>query len=97
MKKLILSLALLLPLSAHAEQSNCQGVSSLARVIMESRQTGVNIIDVINAVDDNELAKVIIIEAYKDPKFSTDDYKKTSINEFASRWYIICLKEKEED
>jgi len=86
------------PVMAEGELLSCKEVSDLASTMMECRQNGVPIAELLSYVDTKEMADIrssvtaIAIEAYEEPNWSTEEFKKKSVVEFGNRWYMLCLK-----
>ena len=82
-----------------AEKSKaCGSVSDFAESVMEARLRGIPIQDALGAIDGSDMSAVykstfkgVIIQAYKQPNFSTDEYKKEAIREFALKQYLACI------
>ena len=71
----------------------CKSISEMARVIMEKRQQGFDIIKIIEIVEDDELAKQIVLDAYEERMNYTESMKLDSINRFANLWAVACIRE----
>ena len=95
MKKLILLTALTLTAPAYADDNAhvmemCINVKEAATTMMKSRQVGMEL-DKVLAYGDVDLFQTMAIEAYKQPRFSTDQYQQRAISEFSNEWYLACL------
>ena len=75
-----------------AQEDPCIILGELAATIMELRQGGANMGDVIS-LSDNELARMLVIEAYDTPRFSTEGYKQQAIADFANGVMVVCYRE----
>ena len=75
---LIIALNAVFAKKATASES-CDKISTLAKVIMKGRQDGILLADVINSANGFKLSKIIAIEAYKEPLFSTVEHQKSAI------------------
>jgi hypothetical protein len=95
MKALLLTVALLATATtAQAEESKgelCLAIESQASKIMEVRQKGVSLKDVLELSQDDYFRGVAIL-AYKSPRYNGDAYKQRAITEFANKAYINCLE-----
>lgn len=89
MNKLILTLAILLPTAAMADDDNCEGVGELAQVVMEVRQSNVPISEVIKA---SPGFKKLILEAYKEPVWSAERNKKEAALKFRNKFELACYQ-----
>ena len=99
MKKLLLAVALLTATSAQAlTHKECTSIGGLAKSVMDSRQSGVTISELLSLEFPSEtadLVKAMAIDAYKEPHYSTEAYKNTSIVDFENEWYILCIEQPE--
>jgi len=89
MKKLILALTMMISVGANAA-IDCNQVSAFAEEVMTARQSGVPMSRVIEILNDNSLNS-IAIDAYKKPRYQTDEYKQRAITEFGNKAVIECL------
>ncbi|MDQ2066367.1 hypothetical protein Q9295_08280 [Xinfangfangia sp. CPCC 101601] len=76
---------------------HCVTLSQLAAKIMEGRQNGVTLIDMMQLLksDDefaNELMQTMVLTAYDLPGFSTDSMKKQAVTDFANNVALMCYK-----
>jgi len=93
MKKAILVIALLSSMPATAQVSEfCKSITDISETIMEKRQDGVKMIDMLNLVKDNDAVRNIVIDAYDFPKFSIDENKREMVSVFSDRWLMACIK-----
>lgn len=95
-KKLILVSALL-SFNAQANDDDfkkCKDIEGVAGLIMEMRQKGTPMSDMIKAANGDPLGKVLIIEAYDRPKYSTDQNKKDAVQRFKNIIFGTCIKDK---
>ena len=92
MKKLILIAALTLSTAVKADTDTCEEIENFARTIMSNRQSDVSLVSMIKVVKDNKLGKKMVIDAYESPMFNGKAYKDKTINEFANKWYMTCIK-----
>ena len=99
MKNLIIAAALTLSLTAFAEEAEldvCDEINNLAQSIMEARQSGVEMRQLIQIVRNNEIADFaipIIIRAYEKPRFSVEKNKQNAIKDFQNEIYLQCIRE----
>jgi len=90
-KPILLTLALVsTPLAAKEEQASCEQLASLAEVIMDNRQQGVPLVDMIKTTD-NGLIREIIKMAYKRPQYP-EGYRDEPITDFQNDIYLECLE-----
>lgn len=80
----------------------CKMVTLTAQTIMEGRQYGMPILEQLQNNDNAykkakdkpsyNLINSIIMAAYEKPQYSTEEYQKREINNFAANYYIECMK-----
>lgn len=100
--KMILATALLLifPYSSYAQDDHlsfCKVISTSAKLIMEYRQSGKPMSKLIDLA--NEQPSIlkdtfinITVKAYEIPRFSTDEAKRKTVEDFVNDVYLDCLK-----
>ena len=104
MKKAILILILLATpatlAAAAAEETiheRCTALSQLAEQTMRNRQDGVSIVKMMETSQDEtpvgRLARAIILDAYKRPKFRTKSYQVEAATSFSNDVYLECIEE----
>jgi len=102
MKRAFLAILLagLLP-SAHAgDLEHCKKVAGMAEIIMDQRQSGVDIVDAYEIAENNssqavtDLATMLITKAYDYPLMSLQQNKDRAISEFKSKWMVRCMQNK---
>jgi hypothetical protein len=97
MKKLIIALSLAASSSTFAD---CETNYELGKIIMDARQRGVTLTRSLEIVDDptsremTQLAKKIVIAAYKKPIHREDKMKEIEVNLFAADQYLDCREGK---
>lgn len=87
------------PSFANEADSRCRNMGEIAKSIMERRQNGEpisNLIDIANKsspdADVVKFMKKIVIEAYDMPLFTAEPFKERTINEFSNKYEVECLK-----
>lgn len=78
----------------------CGNVGEYSQSVMRSRQLGENIANNIKVLNKTskmsestkQYYKHIIYEAYKEPVWSSKEYKENSITEFSNKMYLICAE-----
>ncbi len=94
-----LTSALLVPGLAAAEASQieaCTSVSELAEVVMEKRQGGARMSELVRIVQGNDLHVTIVTMAYDSPRYSTDRVQQREINDYTNEWFAACMRATEE-
>jgi len=77
----------------------CDLISMMAKSTMSARQGNVALKDQLQAIGqsglDGELKKVIediAIDAYEQPRYSTERMQKEAVGDFHNKWYLACVK-----
>jgi len=85
-----------LPIAAVADDiSTCRLYSDLATTIMGARQHGIPMADVMEVEADPSIADLrrsLIIWAYEEPRYYTEDLQRDSAVDFANEVYLACMK-----
>jgi len=95
MKKLLLAAAILMSSTAMAKTAtinDCKFVEELAQVIMEARQSGASMSDMIEAADGHELSESLVVAAFEAPLMSGDKGKIKQVNIFKNKAFKVCFK-----
>lgn len=75
--------------------SRCKSVSGLAESVMKSRQAGISMSSLMDMASDpaiKDTVSAMIMDAYEQPRFSTDQMKQETIADFRDAWYLKCAK-----
>lgn len=73
-------------------EDKCGTIGLLAEAVMKARQVGVPASNVFEIFNQNEIVKIMIIEAYSEPKYFNEKFVQSIISEFKNKWYLECLK-----
>jgi len=79
-------------------QVNCEKFGGMAKSIMEARQSGAALSDMLKILDSpnittaGPLARAVIMEAFDQPRYNTASVQQRTINEFASQQMLMCMK-----
>ena len=93
MKYLLTTAVILLTTAtAQANKEVCTAVSNSASIIMELRQSNAPLSSVLEAVEGVAILETLTMEAYKEPRYSSDDYKNNAIADFGNLAMITCLQ-----
>jgi len=94
MKKLLLAVTLLLAFNANAKLTinGCKNLEEIAGVIMEVRQGGASMREMIEAADGDELAEILIVEAFDVPLMSSESGKNKKVEQFKNSVFKMCFK-----
>lgn len=105
MKNLIIAAMMFVPTITFAEEQKmtpeqtCGLVANLSKSIMDNRQIGVPLVDMIGIPDNIEvealanIVRDIILEAYDRPKYSSKEYQLEAAEEFSNEVMLECMKE----
>lgn len=101
MKGAVLAVSLAVSLSAIAqeEEAPCLGVEGMARIMMEARQSGVplrELLRIAKIMTNPKLNVEIAKSAYAYPLYADKAFAQLATNEFANVWYLECLKSRDE-
>ena len=88
------SLLLLSPAQG-AQTDLCAEISAVAEHIMDGRQSGVPIRDLMAEVPD--AFRELVIEAYERPRFTTPQRRQSAVTDFGNKVYLICDRLEQED
>ena len=91
MKHLILAAAAALTLTT-ANAQDCKGLGDIAEKLMELRQAGGALSDIMSNPELSSLTKRMAVDAYKTPRYSTDEFRKRAITDFRSEWEVACYE-----
>ena len=82
------------PVAAQAQtvSETCEKVGELAGLIMTARQNGAAISKVMAAMDADSFEK-LVINAYEQPRYSGQEYKKRAVEDFRNEVETACFKE----
>lgn len=92
-KPLLLTLALAAPFTVAAndeELASCEQYAELAKIIMDNRQSGVPLVEMIKTTESKDL-RSIIKAAYKRPQYP-EGYRQEPITDFQNDIYLECLE-----
>ena len=72
-------------------------MNQLAENVMFLRQKGVSVVRQMEIIESTKPSRdfkrfmeMMVEEAYKEPKFGSEEYKAEAMTEFANDWYIQC-------
>jgi len=96
MKKFILAITLVMTstvaLAEQQEKSVCDSIQEVAYTIMKVRQSGVSMAKMYNAANGTEFIEKMVIAAYDIPAFTTESIKQSTIQDFADKMFLQCVK-----
>ena len=88
---LILLITLSISASEKITVSFCTEVYDLSAMIMKMRQENTPIKDLIDVFYGNKTGINIVVQAYKQPRYSTEGHQKNAIKDFANLQMTQCL------
>jgi hypothetical protein len=93
-KLTLLAVTALLSFSSVASEDikHCKGMSTVAGQIMEFRQQNADIAELYELLADSQSSIIMVSMAYKEPLYSTDEYKTRSIAKFKNEVFMICIE-----
>ena len=94
MKKLLTATLLTASLSVSA---NCDDIAGLAKTVMETRQSGVSMSNMMKVAESDKgalgrIMKGMTIQAYKKPAYHGKELQQRMINDFEDKWYMLCIE-----
>lgn len=82
--------------AAEGEQASCADISELAANIMESRQSGTAMADMMTLADGagsaSDLIEAMVVSAYEMPRFQTPTHQRRQVAEYRDAWHLRCVK-----
>ncbi|GAB2507315.1 hypothetical protein [Microbulbifer agarilyticus] len=72
----------------------CKAWSQMAEKVMKGRQLGAPMSAFMEAAeeDGSELMKKIVVMAYEQPRYSTEQNQVRAADEFRDEFYLMCIK-----
>ena len=83
------------PETSDEETDFCKALGDLAETIMTARQEGASLSDMMGRIKDSEIADIqrkIILAAYEEPRWATEETKKEAIEDFRNEIELECYK-----
>lgn len=89
---------------SHAEETvfiqnddKCRPLATLAEGIMSVRQSGLSMVKAMEETDkqakgDREFFKAIIVTAYTEPSYDSEEGQAKASIEFGAKYYLTCLR-----
>lgn len=82
---------------ANAEDLNhdalCNQLSTAAEYVMEQRQKGAAMREMMSVLPDNDMYREMVNLAYDEPLYTTDEYIQRAITEFGNDTYQFCQED----
>ena len=70
----------------------CKEVYETAVIVMNLRQSGVSMPDLMGWTDGDELSTLMVETAFETPLYSTDEFKERAIASYSEVFYKACRK-----
>ncbi|MBX7274617.1 hypothetical protein K2E96_01920 [Pseudomonas sp. ERGC3:05] len=82
---------------AFADDSACNAMATLAKSVMESRQSGMPMTKAIGLINSENkevanLTRKLVIAAYEEPAWNSKALQEKATNDFQNRIYLPCIK-----
>lgn len=106
-KLLLCGVLALMAVSANAKVKDkadlCLSIAKGAESVMTDRQNGESMISLLESNENTykstkykagyTLMKAMILDAYKQPQYTTDTFKQRTIDDFVAKYYLMCNQE----
>lgn len=99
MKKVMATLAILLiagTATADEKWDNfCAETANYAEELMRGRHQGVPMqksMELASEAENEELCRLMVTDAYRSPRYTTDEVIRRSIEDFRDKWYLYCTQ-----
>ena len=83
-------IALASPAWAEEPKDKCLDLGELAQTMMEHRQAGTAISTLVPYLNGNKAATSMLVSAYEEPRYNSDEYQTRSIQDFRNKWETAC-------
>ncbi|WEV48092.1 hypothetical protein OZX61_07285 [Acinetobacter sp. ESL0695] len=84
--------------SEDQHEENCKSISAFAYMAMGARQNGTTLseaLDIANGITDRrqrDIGKKIVVDAYKQTKYASQEYKDNARSDFADKYMLSCME-----
>jgi hypothetical protein len=98
-KKIFVCVAIVFAVTVSNAKANelCEAQSNLASTIMDARQNGMPMLDMMKAVGpDAPLAKILVRAAYDSPRYHSEEMRTYATTEFSNEVYLMCVEATED-
>lgn len=99
MKYFILIIMMMISINVNAKEEVdvnevCGDIEKLARSFMKAKQSGIPLKTMVEAIDAKKGSyyETLLLDAYKQQSFNSEEYRQGAINEFADSSYLDCLE-----
>jgi hypothetical protein len=97
MKKLITIAALTIACATASASTICQTVGKLAYTMMDARQAGLSLTELLAMPSRTPLGRTILLDAYESPRFHTEEMQERAKVDFRNKWELACVKSRSKD
>jgi hypothetical protein len=87
---LILALAFTTPALAQSAAETCPSLGELAESIMEARQSGASVSDMMAVAEGNEFVEGLVLTAFESPRYATPEFRIREIENFRNSIEALC-------
>lgn len=94
MKQITIVTVTALTLTVPAHATDCGDIADIAKSIMEARQSGVPVRDVLGVIGDVTPLIDVVMIAYNQPRQDTAAKRERAVQDFEDTFYIKCLERK---
>jgi len=70
----------------------CITLGVLSTTVMDARQRGVSLGDIMTAAQGNDILQAITLAAYQVPRFTTEEYQQQAIADFGNEIMLACYE-----
>ena len=84
---------------ASSGEQNCEMIKGLAESTMAARQKEADMLKMLSLVDAVQfepameaIAKDIVIDAYEQPGWASEERRNKAVKEFTNKWTLACVK-----
>jgi hypothetical protein len=79
-------------LVAASTSTFCTVIGDLAEAIMTNRQLGIPMSRMMEINGADDLARLMVMEAYKEPRYSSDEYQRRAVQDFRNEIEVACYQ-----
>lgn len=73
-------------------QDMCREMGEIAEMIMQIRQTGAPMSELIGIAEGNDLLMGMILDAYNQPIYTTEEYQQRAVRNFRNDMEAFCYR-----
>lgn len=80
------------PTLAAKWKETCRAASELAEVVMQIRQSGRPMSELMDQAEEGTLTEKLVIDAYKHERYRTERFQRRAIEQFRDQAYLECTQ-----